>query len=129
MLLHCDAFGPGTGSVPGDRHALTASDSGPAHRAPPSTAATVTGTSKQAETAAEVSTAPGRAGRRRPPAAQQGDVGRPGGYLLDVVGHEHERGGVGRGGQGGEARHQPFPGPEVEAGGRLVEEEELGRRP
>ena len=62
----------------------------PARALPPPRRSTVTGTSKQAETAAEVSTSPAGPGRHDATAAHEGDMGDARGDLLDVVGDEHE---------------------------------------
>ena len=57
---------------------------------------------------------------------KQGGVSHPGRDLLEVVGHEHEGRHRRVGGQGGQPSEQALPGPEVETGGGLVHEEQLG---
>ena len=108
-----------------DQEPASCADARAVHRPPDRS--TVTGTSKHADTAADVSTVPASPAHTTRPPAQQCHVRRPRGDLLDVVGDEHEGHGVGRGCQRGDAGHEPFPGTEVETRRRLVEEQELGR--
>ena len=51
---------------------------------------------------------------------------KSGGHLLDVVGHQDQRRGGEVGGELAEAAHEVLAPAEVEAGGRLVEQHQLG---
>ena len=64
----------------------------------------------------------------RPPGAQQQRVGRARRDLLDVVGDQHHGGRTGGAGKLGERRDEPLARAEVEPGGGLVEQEQVGVR-
>src|SRR5690606_9867839 len=67
-----------------------------------------------------------RAGRLDVPLAQEQPVGEALGDLLDVVGDEDDDGRAAVGGELPEGGHELLAAPEVQARGRLVEEEQLG---
>ena len=59
------------------------------------------------------------------PAAEHERVAEPGRDLLDVVRDQHDRARTGSGGQPGQVGEQRLARPEIEAGGRLVEEQQV----
>ena len=87
---------------------------------------TVTSTPKASDTAASVSTSSTGPATSRRPVAQQCGVGDPGRDLLEMVGHQDQRRHGRVGGERGQAGQEPLAGPEVESGGRLVHQDQLG---
>ena len=81
------------------------------------------------ERAGAVRTCVDRPGHRDPPLPEQQRVGEATRDLLDVVGDEHGRRRGRVVGEVGEAGDEVFAGPEVEPGGRLVEQDETRGRP